>query len=354
VLVAWGYMGTFARTVSVDDFVRPRPSAGGALLSSAMVTGIGTLILTCTIGVLATAFLMVGSLNARKLSLLEASPINTALILNRGEPVSSASDGEGPSPIFNPALQPDFDMAGVTTQSSVMGSFWRRLSPISSLIIAREAALYSHKHLGQSSETQLQDAPPLPRPRPSTSAPSEAMYRPVAPMVANARPTLSDSGAVNLELPTSLDGLDPHTALYDIEARTVYMPNGETLEAHSGLGDRLDDTRYVSEKDRGPTPPHIYDLRLREQLFHGVQAVRLNPVGDRNPFGRAGLLAHSYMLGVNGDSNGCVSIKDYEKFLKAVSNGAVTRLVVVKHLTDPPPIMASTLGKFIRYAFQGD
>src|SRR5262249_11783964 len=34
---------------------------------------------------------------------------------------------------------------------------------------------------------------------------------------------------------------DRWTAVYDISARTVYMPDGTRLEAHSGLGDRLDD-----------------------------------------------------------------------------------------------------------------
>ena len=46
-----------------------------------------------------------------------------------------------------------------------------------------------------------------------------------------------------------------HTAIYDIAAHTVYLPNGQKLEAHSGLGGHLDDARYVSEKDRGPTEP---------------------------------------------------------------------------------------------------
>jgi hypothetical protein len=40
------------------------------------------------------------------------------------------------------------------------------------------------------------------------------------------------------------------------------------------------------------------------------------------------------MLGANGDSNGCVSIKDYEKFLKAFNNGEINRLVVVPNLRD--------------------
>jgi hypothetical protein len=46
------------------------------------------------------------------------------------------------------------------------------------------------------------------------------------------------------------------------------------------------------------------------------------------------LLAHSYMLGPNGDSNGCVSIKDYDRFLTAFTNGEVKRLVVVPTLGD--------------------
>ena len=62
--------------------------------------------------------------------------------------------------------------------------------------------------------------------------------------------------------------------------------------------------------------------------------VRMIPVGDNGAFGRSGLLAHSYMLGPNGDSNGCVSIKDYDKFLKAFSNGEIKRLVVVPSLGD--------------------
>jgi hypothetical protein len=125
---------------------------------------------------------------------------------------------------------------------------------------------------------------------------------------------------------------DGRTAVYDIAAHTVYLPNGEKLEAHSGLGDKLDDPRYVSVKDRGATPPNVYDLALREELFHEVRALRLIPVGGDNMFGRDGILAHSYMLGANGQSNGCVSFKDYPAFLHAYLRGEVDRLVVVPHL----------------------
>jgi hypothetical protein len=126
------------------------------------------------------------------------------------------------------------------------------------------------------------------------------------------------------------------TAIYDIAAHTVYLPNGNKLEAHSGMGQMLDDPRYVNAKDRGATPPHVYDLVLRESLFHGVQAIRLNPVGDGNMFGRDGILAHPYMLGPNGQSNGCVSFRDYHEFLRAFQNGEVDRLVVVPRLGDKP------------------
>jgi hypothetical protein len=130
--------------------------------------------------------------------------------------------------------------------------------------------------------------------------------------------------------PTS--GYDRYTAVYDISARVVYLPDGTRLEAHSGLGNALDDPRYVSERARGPTPPHLYQLTLREGSFHGVQALRLNPIGEGGIYGRAGLLAHSFMLGPNGDSNGCVSFRDYNAFLRAYENGQINKLAVVARL----------------------
>ena len=119
-------------------------------------------------------------------------------------------------------------------------------------------------------------------------------------------------------------------AIYDISARVVHMPNGEKLEAHSGLGGMIDDPRYVHVRMNGATPPGTYDLSEREQLFHGVRALRLDPVGGSGAVhGRAGLLAHTYMLGPSGASNGCVSFRDYNRFLQAYLRGEVRRLVVV-------------------------
>lgn len=120
------------------------------------------------------------------------------------------------------------------------------------------------------------------------------------------------------------------TAIYDIAAKMVYMPNGERLEAHSGLGEMMDDVRYAHVRMKGVTPPHTYTLTEREALFHGVRAIRLNPVGGSGAIhGRAGLLAHTYLLGPRGDSNGCISFKDYDRFLQAFLRGEVKRIVVV-------------------------
>ena len=128
-------------------------------------------------------------------------------------------------------------------------------------------------------------------------------------------------------------GFDGFTAVYDISARTVYLPNGMSLEAHSGLGNLRDDPEHVSVPKAGATPPAVYELKLRESLFHGVQALRMIPVAGSDISGRSGLLAHSFMLGPNGDSNGCVSIKDYDRFLKAFNAGEINRLVVVPSLS---------------------
>ncbi|HET7889538.1 MAG TPA: tlde1 domain-containing protein [Bradyrhizobium sp.] len=123
---------------------------------------------------------------------------------------------------------------------------------------------------------------------------------------------------------------DRDTAVYDITAHTVYLPDGTKLEAHSGLGSNLDDPHSSRIRMRGVTPPHIYTLKPREALFHGVAALRLTPIGGEDAiFGREGLLAHTYMLGPNGDSNGCVSFRDYNAFLNAYRSGGIRKLAVV-------------------------
>jgi len=131
--------------------------------------------------------------------------------------------------------------------------------------------------------------------------------------------------------------LDPRrTAVYDITSQTVYLPNGRRLEAHSGLGAHMDNPRSVHLRMNGPTPPNVYDLKMREAPFHGVRAIRLVPTDRSKMYGRDGILAHSYMLGPSGASNGCVSFKDYNAFLEAYERGEFDRLVVVERFANPP------------------
>nr|WP_292241028.1 tlde1 domain-containing protein [Mesorhizobium sp.] len=110
-----------------------------------------------------------------------------------------------------------------------------------------------------------------------------------ADTLAYAKPD-SPAGGVFRNLFTT-PGMGNGVAVYDISAKTVYMPDGSRLEAHSGLGSMVDQPRYANRKNGGPTPPHTYDLRLRESRFHGVEALRLTPVDGKNKYGRDGFLA---------------------------------------------------------------
>lgn len=216
--------------------------------------------------------------------------------------------------------------------------------------------------------TSSAPAVPLPRPLPARLAQTRAAIEPAKPVVtadapvavpAAVLPASKPDGVSKLEAmvkvdpkpkagdeakappkpapvasipPTTLPDGASRTAVYDITGAIVHMPDGTKLEAHSGLGERMDDPRHIKVRMRGPTPPNVYVLTERERLFHGVRAVRLNPVYDDRMFGRDGMLAHSYMLGPNGQSNGCVSFKDYKKFLTAFLDGKVDKMVVVADL----------------------
>jgi Tlde1 domain len=221
--------------------------------------------------------------------------------------------------------------------------------------------------------TEMANLVPLPRSYPGqreivTASIDKIAAQPppqLAPKLAPVAPPPAEKSAARHEAPAEkrvasreaptksplLPGHDSRTAIYDISAHTVFLPGGERLEAHSGLGDKMDDPRFTKVRMRGPTPPNVYDLTLREELFHGVRAIRLNPVDEDKMFGRAGMLAHTYMLGPNGQSNGCVSFKDYDKFLRAFLRGKVDRMVVVTHLDEMPSRVAyERRGKAERFA----
>ncbi len=205
-------------------------------------------------------------------------------------------------------------------------------------------------------ETQM--AVPLPPPSPVARLDENkrpaAGRKPLAlraPQLASLAPQESGSGYFNFfrklfgdpdRAAKAMLAANPKTAIYDIEKHVVYLPSGEKLEAHSGYGHLMDDPTSVDRKNWGVTPPNIYAVSFREKLFHGVRALRLTPVGNGNMYGRDGILAHSYMLGEDGQSNGCVSVKDYQRFLQAYEDGAFNQIIVVRKVDDAqPPQVAS-------------
>ena len=185
--------------------------------------------------------------------------------------------------------------------------------------------------------TDLPDSIPLPVSRPEIQAEVEIQKpekdkedgkRPGKRELAYASPDASmddDDDAVIPVIPRRKGKV----AYYDISAGVVYMPNGEKLEAHSGIGAMRDNPKFTHVKMRGPTPAGTYRLSMRESLFHGVAAIRLTPTNGIAPLGRTGLLAHSYLLKRRGDSHGCVAFANYPKFLKAFQRGEVDTMVIV-------------------------
>ena len=211
--------------------------------------------------------------------------------------------------------------------------------PMPTVAVARPAAAPAEP------QRVVADAIPLPLVRPRVPEPAPVKLASASPEM----PILAEKPLqrqVALPPVTRNPVLPPpgsRIALYDISGHTVYLPNGQRLEAHSGVGERMDDPNQIRVRMRGPTPPNIYRLTLREALFHGVRAIRLNPTDRDQMFGRDGMLAHTYMLGPNGQSNGCVSFKNYNLFLQAYMNGEVDRMVVVRNLSDAPARIADAM-----------
>lgn len=129
-------------------------------------------------------------------------------------------------------------------------------------------------------------------------------------------------------------------AVYDISAATVHMPDGSKLEAHSGIGHRMDNPKYTHVRNLGPTPPNVYKLRMRERLFHGVEAIRMLPYDRGAMKGRDGMLTHTRLLRSSIGSHGCVAFKDYNKFLTAFKQGKIHTLIVVPSMNKLPSYVA--------------
>jgi hypothetical protein len=136
-------------------------------------------------------------------------------------------------------------------------------------------------------------------------------------------------------------GYDGATAVYDLKAHALYLPNGTVFEAHSGMGALRDDPDHVDVRMLGATPPAVYSLKPREREFHGVAALRMAVADGTDINGRSGLLVHSFMLGPTGDSNGCISVKDYDRFLRAFNDGQFTHIAVVPSLKSVAETLAA-------------
>jgi hypothetical protein len=188
----------------------------------------------------------------------------------------------------------------------------RFLAPAKTMPSIKPATAEIARENSAANPAKLDEAQPAPRPKLAALTPMDGVTKPAA------------------------EAYPPRTAIYDITAKLVYLPNGERLEAHSGYGPYMDDPRHVRIKNRGATPPNIYTLKMREALFHGVAAIRLLPVNEKEMFNRDGILAHSYLLGPSGQSHGCVSFKNYPRFLRAFQRGEIERIVVVPRLAKPP------------------
>ena len=308
-------------------------------------------------GALASANPAYAPIPMREAELAPAATANQIPSQARPRPVAALADSV-PLPAPRPSVRapmrmrrdvarvPAFDVAPPVTVEA-------RQSRIDGRSFAERARTAVPRREELQRPEQIASVAPLP-PAPPTTGSVDHLARPGDSPHADGRiDIIARPAAPRLAYnnPETVPARDSHTAIYDIVAHTVYLPDGERLEAHSGLGPMLDNPRYVTQKGRGPTPPNIYDLTLRRGIFHGVQALRLNPVADSRMYGRDGILAHTYMLGPSGQSFGCVSFKHYAEFLRAFENGEVNRLVVVPHLTAPPPVLRAERASGKRYAF---
>ncbi|OJU04058.1 MAG: hypothetical protein BGN87_21290 [Rhizobiales bacterium 65-79] len=347
-----------------SDFIRSRLAAAGSVKSSRMALADAAALLAARAASPAKPVVKL----PQQVALLPQEPSNTRFAHDVANAIpkllptmpsadrfgSAGNDAEKPSRIALAVIDAELDK-GTEVLSPPLPS----APPARNAAVPDDTADDTRKRDGEPFSENMPDNPPLPTWRPALKAPEEPAAAPApapapTPAPQNARPTraimayakpddLDDESPLSglgrlFERKPRLPGLGNGVAVYDIRNAVVYMPDGERLEAHSGMGTMADKPRYVDEKNRGPTPPNTYKLVLRERRFHGVEAIRLLPIDGNNKFGRVGLLAHTYMLrGGLAESNGCVVFKDYKRFLQAFKRGKVTRLVVVPDLSHASP-----------------
>lgn len=134
-------------------------------------------------------------------------------------------------------------------------------------------------------------------------------------------------------------------AIYDVSNATVTLPDGTKLRAHSGIGAMRDNPRYEHVTMRGPTPAGIYRLKMREERFYGVEAIRMTSIDGRDPKNRTGLLTHTNLLRGQIGSHGCVAFQNYQPFLRAFKRGQINTLVVVPRMPSSSTQLAALYRK---------
>ena len=140
--------------------------------------------------------------------------------------------------------------------------------------------------------------PPMRAPRPPSRSSADQRASSAASSGVGRGPLLSFPSPFGNSAPAPVSGYDHYTAVYDISNRVVYLPDGTRLEAHSGLGQALDNPRFVAEHAVGPDPAASlrFDIagRLLPRRGRPYASIRS---GEGGIYGRAGLLAHPFMLG---------------------------------------------------------
>ena len=327
---------TFRGVSAFDARVIPLGSFGDfrRFVGAGAVFGLGTLAAACALTVAAMA---AAGLSAFVLSSHSQAPIGRSTIALAGPYPTLAGAADifaSARTLSGPAYVPRFEVATNATSAA------RALSAP----IEVKSEISPPARIDASCQTRARArtavaAIPLPPKRPTQQVNSVPLPRPYPVEREIALSTIRKTGAqVALESQRSYRHGPPRSALPRCKRRTTgqlsrpaetVAPQFTTLPrtrsicptARSSRRIRGSMTRWMirASSMSGCAGPHrrmSTISRLREELFHGVQAIRLNPVDDDKMFGRAGMLAHTYMLGPNGQSNGCVSFKDYRKFLQ--------------------------------------
>jgi len=274
-----------------------------------VVIGLGTMAAACAMVAcvtVAAAWIVAASLSANPYIHPSVSMGPETIALNyrypilAGAPDVSASaplpvdHGYAPDPLLEAelTLTPTPSFAPANAAPLLTNRFTRRADHVPSVLLTPAPIQAAHAHAPDPTvDADLtraaapNSAPTRHATVPTAHISEPARTREAVPQI-QAAPAMPPASSSHKPLPSpqahrdliSMPGTDSHTAVYDIEAHTVYLPGGDRLEAHSGLGKRLDDPRYVSEKNRGPTPPNVYDLVLRSDLstaFGPFASIRL-------------------------------------------------------------------------------